>query len=68
MADRKQHRIAALERMGYTCEFRSYWDGESDGYAIYDPDGEPCPELSNTHSYTFEAWDEFLKFIGKLPD
>jgi hypothetical protein len=61
---RKQRRIAALQRMGYVAEFRSYYDGEIDGYAIYNANGEQVSQW-RVHEIESEAWDEFLELIGK---
>lgn len=64
--DKRERHIAALERMGYTCYHETWWDGEVDGYVVRDPKGElPCYHEQFPEDLQREAWDEFLKLIGK---
>jgi len=71
MRDRKQHRITALQRMGYEAGHSSYgddWGIEDEGYTIFAPDGSiVCREIAFSLEDTEgEAWDNFLELIGKV--
>jgi hypothetical protein len=58
---RREHRIAALERMGYEVRFETWWDGDVDGYVVYDPSDERISDFPMP--YVGDAWDDFLECI-----
>lgn len=65
-ATRKERRIEALKRIGYEARYWGYgddWGYEIGGCSIYFNGDEQ--EVDGFPETEDEAWDEFLKSIGK---